>query len=146
MKCLIFPISLLFLLSISLQSQSQDQRANGAFSSRDKFMERIVTDSSDRAFINHKGELVLVRNGHSTFLKPAQTFGFRQGNSTYRAFTDHRKIFSLTGFYRIEKTGDLIIYSQRGTYKTAGKRFYYFSQSIDSPIYRMTRRNLKRHT
>ncbi|HZY80298.1 MAG TPA: hypothetical protein VFE50_12290 [Cyclobacteriaceae bacterium] len=88
------------------------------------------------AFINLKGELALNSDGHWTFLRPADTPGVQAGNSFYRG--------DKTGFYKVESSGDIVIYSQPGIFKTAGTTFYYFSRSMESPIYRLTKRNLRR--
>ena len=74
----------------------------------------------------------------------AATRVYQEGNSTYRSFVDNKKFLSLTGIYKIEDTTHLIIYSQPGIYKTSKTIFYYFSTSMDSPIRRLTTKNLKR--
>ncbi len=62
----------------------------------------------------------------------------------HRDYVDRKKkVFSLTGTYIIEDEGTLIIYSQRGFYKTAHHIFFYFSETSDAPIMRLNMKNLK---
>jgi hypothetical protein len=148
MWCFIFMKRHIFLLIILLLCgitvYCQESRHDGVFKSKDDFVNHHYSDSSKPVFINLKGELVLVSEGHHQYLQPWQIFGFEKGNSFYRSFVDRRGFFSRTGFYKIEDQHDIIVYSQPGIYKTSRKTFYYFSNTIDSRIYRLTARNLKR--
>lgn len=64
-------------------------------------------------------------------------------NPVYRTYVDHKKRFSLSGTYKIEDEGPLVIYSQTGMYKTADHTFYYFSKTKDGPIMRFKMKNLR---
>ena len=68
------------------------------------------------------------------------------GQEEFRYYDDGR-FLGVSGLFEVVDVGRVVVYRQRGIYKTSKKEFYYFSKTLSSPIYplkpKYLRQNLK---
>lgn len=80
----------------------------------------------------------------------AFSYGFKgpqlvdDSQCTFRYYDDGKWFLPVCGRFEIVDYGCLVIYRQKGFYKTADHDFYYFSETIDSPIYPLKFKQLRR--
>jgi hypothetical protein len=139
------------MILVSWQTAAQDDRsvmASGIYlTAKDlhdnKLSWQAVTDPKN-CLHEQLDKVILVRDGKKSKLNYGVFSGFYKDGFRYRAHGSKKKFFSSYGYYKILDESGLIIYSKRSaTHKTAGRTWYYYSLSIDSPIKRLTPGNLR---
>jgi hypothetical protein len=90
------------------------------------------------------GTITLIRDGKKSKLSYGDLSGYYKDGFRYRAHGNKKKFFESYGYYKVLDDSGLIIYSKRSTtHKTAGRLWFYYSFSIDSPIRSLTPASLR---
>jgi len=142
---LLFP-----LITVSALSQHADGKilSNGIFITAqdlatNNVSEQRKTDALNTVVVNLDNHVLLIRQGREQRYRFGTLSGYYKDGYRYRAF-GKKSIFSTSGYYKVLDDAGLIIYSKRsGNHKTGGKTFYYYSTGWDTPVRKLTRKNLE---
>ena len=142
-------ILFLFAPASSFAQEMSSANFSGIYLTRKDFISSSISLAHEIDPINYlqidlNGNIILIRNGRATKFRYGECFGYHYKGSKYRAYGVRWTWLTDIGYYRIEDEGTLIIYSKRGHHKSPSAIFYCYSRSADSPIFRLSIKNLKR--
>lgn len=140
------------LLHVSAFSQHTDRdntMVNGIFVTPQDLattnvLEANKTDNLNNVVVNLDKNVLLIRSGFERKYKFGTLSGYYKDGYRYRAY-GKQSIFATFGYYKVLDDAGLIVYSKRSSNnKSGGKTFYYYSTSLDAPLRKLTKANLKK--
>ena len=89
-------------------------------------------------------DVILMRGGKKFKLSKGSFFGYSKQGARYRFYQDDAKFLPTYGYYKIEEDSGIVIYSKEVTaLKTGTHTWYYYSETLDSPVKKLSSKSLK---
>lgn len=137
----------IFLLLLILAQSAIAQSPCGIFATRADFIEGRITFpvfNECAIAVRANKDLVALQGPEKVRFKFDHIYGYTDGKNKYRAYgkqsllTDH-------AYYKIVYNAELVLYARR-TMDYRGKRYttYYYSLALDSPIFPLNRKFIRR--
>ncbi len=145
-------ISILTFLHISF-SYSQGHKVDckkmgGVFKKYDSYLQNRYSDSvcldnkRNSIYQGWSDKLIIKSEGKKSTFKPGEIYAYFDGEHTYRYF-DTTVGINPKGYFNIEDTSGLVIYSQKHYYFRQISTNYYYSKGLDDPIKLLDIENLR---
>jgi len=144
---------LLTLLGYSHNASSQNicpsGKSSGIYLSKEDFIKNRISSCVEQDKSNgleqKLDEVILTRDGKKYKLAFGTFYGYYKDGSRYRAYSSGLKAVSYQGYYKIESDSNIFVYSKLVyTPKTNGRTWYYYSETLDSPMKRLTIKNMRK--
>lgn len=89
-------------------------------------------------------DVILMRAGKKFKLSKGSFFGYSKQGARYRFYQNDAKFFPTYGYYKIEEQSGVVIYSKEVTaHKTGTHTWYYYSETLGSPVRKLSLKSLK---
>src|ERR1043165_7645757 len=126
-------------LTASAQNSASTMKESGIYLTEQDFLNNNLSLFSKDDANNHLdvvlGEVTLTRSGKSTKLKKGSFYGYYQDGVRYRYYRNGQHVFPSKAYYKILEDSGFVIYSRVATaYKRSPRTWYYYSESVSSPI------------
>jgi hypothetical protein len=120
----------------------------GVYSTKEDFIANKISYQHERDAANDLkvdvNENILLRHeGVIRKIKHQEVFGYYYQGQKYVAYGVRKSLFTDIGYYKVEDEGILLIYSIQSYRGNGNQSFYLYSRTIDSPVKRLTFRNIK---
>jgi hypothetical protein len=150
MRVFILFVSAAFYINCSLSNGQSVEciKTGGIFKTTGSYFHNQYSDSvclDNKKNSIHKGysyNLVIRADGNKTTFKCNEIYGYYDGKDTYRYFKTNG-IKGPKGYFKIEDTSGLIIYSQIHYYFRHRSIDYYYSKGLGDPINILDIKSLK---
>lgn len=149
-KAIVFVTGLTFLSDKTIsQDFESDPNGSGIYLTESDFIKNNITLFSETDAVNHLelnlDDVTLIRAGKKYKLGRGSFFGYYQDGARYRYYQDDTKLFPSYGYYKIVEDAGVVVYSRVvSSPKTGEHTWYYYSDSLNSPIKRLSARSLKK--
>ncbi len=142
---------LLFFITISIYTNAQNAtpcaHKAGVFFSLEAFLsntysDSICLDNNNSKIKQGNNQLIILTSpaGKKTY-KLAELIGYFDGKNKFKYFYDEKSEDAYFGYFKIEETKGLIIYSQ---WYIHGGPIFFYSKDFESPIKLLNKRNLEK--
>ena len=145
----VFVLLTLLINSYSATSQSMysAEKSSGIYLSKEDFIEdkiSLYAEHDTRNGIEQKlDNVILTRDGKKYKLAYGTFYGYYKDGFRFRSYSGSEKSISYRGYYKIESDSNIFVYSRLVyTPKTSGRTWYYYSETLDSPVKRLTTKNM----
>jgi hypothetical protein len=140
----------LTLGGVELLAQTPDthEKSSGIYITEDDFLKNnlsfySVTDSQNR-LDRVLDDVILMRAGKKFKLAKGSLYGYYQDGVRFRFYHDITQSLPLYGYYKILEDSSAVVYSRNTcTPKTGEHTWYYYSDTVGSPIKKLSARSLK---
>lgn len=140
-------ILLLMCLPVSYGQSARCKKIGGIYKSSDSYIQNHCSDTvcldKKKNYI-HEGfsnKVVIRADGIKSTLKGSEVYGYFDGNNTFRYFKTN-EIKGPKGYFKIEDTSGLVIYSQINHYFRHSSISYFYSKGLNDPIKILDIKNL----
>jgi len=122
---------------------------SGIYLTESDFIKNSITlfaENDAANLLEHSlGDVTLTRAGKKYKLGRGSFFGYYQDGERYRYYQDDTKILPSYGYYKIIEESGVVVYSRvvSGP-KTGEHTWYYYSDTVNSPIKRLSVKSLKK--
>ncbi len=145
---LIFPF-LFFCFSIDENQSSECEKWGGVYKTPNSYLKNQLSDSvcvSKKGNTIYQGSLnkiVIKSDNEKTTFNPGDIFAYFDGKNIYRYF-ETSGAMSPYGYFKIEDTCGLTIYSQKHRSYRHSSTAYYYSKDVNAPLKLLTVSNIEK--
>jgi hypothetical protein len=151
MKTTFIVWTLLIFCAVKLHSQDKDLPiGSGVYLTEQDFSNNVLTDYSltdDENYLVERfsKKVEVSRNGIKRVYRFGAIYGYLKDGIKYRSYGSSTKFFSDYGYYKVIDDSGLIIYAKKSSgHKSGGRLWYYYSNSLTSPLKLISKRNLRK--